>query len=272
MRFCLKEYLINLNKNDVKSHLTDHKGFPWRSNAFGLTIQAVRTRLNFLKHHVSNVNGTVEITGDFIMEKAKNAQEYIVRQRAALAKNPECGMSHYNLAVALLGLGKDEEAEASLHDAIEFSPTLAEAYVQLGGICLKRGDLEGCLQYNTMAVNTRAGFAEGYGNIGFVHMQQGNLDKAVPALEKAVRWNPKFIQAYATLANAYLAQGRIEKSIETNLKLLELDPQFAVAYNNLAIAYMEKGEFDLAIENADKALAMGYEVAPQIMAELQAHR
>ena len=206
------------------------------------------------------------------MEKARNVQEYIAIQRAALAKNPECGISHYNLAVALLGLEKDDEAEASLHDAIEYSPTLAEAYVQLGGICLKRGDLDGCLQYNTMAVNTRAGFAEGYGNIGFVHMQLGNIDKAIPALEKAVRWNPKFIQAYATLANAYLMSGMIEKSIETNLKLIELNPHFSVAYNNLAIVYMEKGDFSLAIENVDKAIALGYEVAPEILQELESYR
>ena len=206
------------------------------------------------------------------MKKAKNVQEYIAMQRAALARNPECGVSHYNLAVALLGLENYEEAEASLHDAIEYSPTLAEAYVQLGGICLKRGDLDGCLQYNTMAINSRAGFAEGYGNIGFVHMQMGNIDKAIPALEKAVRWNPKFIQAYATLANAYLAAGMIEKSIETNLKLIELNPQFSVAYNNLAIVYMEKGDFELAIENADKAVALGYDVAPQILEELSTYR
>jgi tetratricopeptide (TPR) repeat protein len=206
------------------------------------------------------------------MKKARNAQEFIAMQRAALAKNPECGVTHYNLAVALLGLGKDDEAEASFHDAVEYSPTLAEAYVQLGGLCLKRGDLEGCLEYNTMAVKTRAGFAEGHGNIGFVHMQLGNIDKAIPALEKAVRWNPNFIQAQATLANAYLAKGMLEESIATNLKVIELDPQFAVAYNNLGIAYMQQGDFDLAIENIDKAIALGYEVAPQIVEELNAYR
>ena len=37
------------------------------------------------------------------MEKAKNAEEFIAVQRSAIAQNPECGTSHYNLAVALLG-------------------------------------------------------------------------------------------------------------------------------------------------------------------------
>lgn len=206
------------------------------------------------------------------MEKAKNVEEYIAMQRAALSSNPDCGVTHYNLGVALLGQEKYDEAEGSFQDALEHSPTLAEAYVQLGGICLKRGDLEGCLQYNKMSVKSRAGFSEGYGNIGFVQLQLGDVDEAIWALEKAIRWNPNFLQAYTTLANAYVMKGQIEESIETSLKVIELEPSFAVAYNNLAIAYMEKGEFDLAIENVDKALSLGYDVAQQIQEELKTYR
>ena len=206
------------------------------------------------------------------MEKARNVDEYIQQQKAAIARNPECGNSHYNLAVALIGKKQYAEAQKELYEAIENSPNLAEAYVQLGGLCLQRGDLEGCLDWNKRSIHARAGFAEGHANIGFVHMQMGNVEEAIPSLEKAVRWNPKFLQAYATLANAYLMQGQLDESIETNLKVIGLEPSFPVAYNNLAIAYMEKGEFALAIENADKALELGYDVAPEILKELEAHR
>ena len=114
------------------------------------------------------------------MTKAKNVQEYIAHQRAAIATNPECGTSHYNLAIGLLGLKKYEEAEKELLTAVECSPNLAEAYVQLGGICLQRGDIEGCLKYNKMSVQARAGFSEGYGNIGFAQLQLGNFNLTLP--------------------------------------------------------------------------------------------
>ena len=107
------------------------------------------------------------------MALAKNAEEYIAKQRQALAMNPECGTTRYNLAVALLGQKKYDEAENELKEALDNSPTLAEAYVQLGGICLHRNDLDGCLAYNEKAVQARAGFSIGYGNIGFVHLQKG---------------------------------------------------------------------------------------------------
>ena len=189
-----------------------------------------------------------------------------------MASNPDCGTTHYNLAVALLGQKRYDEAEEQLHQALDCSPNLAEAYVQLGGIRLQRGDLDGCLDFNKKAVQARAGFAEGYGNIGFVLLQKGNVDEAIPALEKAVKFNSRFLQAYATLANAYLMKGLIAESIETNLKVLSMAPDFAIAHNNLAIAYLESGQPELALAYCDKATALGYNVAPEILKELEPYR
>ena len=52
------------------------------------------------------------------MPEAKNAEEYIAQQRAAIAQNPECGNSRYNLAVALIGQKKYDEAEKELFEAV----------------------------------------------------------------------------------------------------------------------------------------------------------
>ena len=95
------------------------------------------------------------------MTKSKSADEFIAQQRRAIAQNPECGNSHYNLAVALMGQKKYDEAEKHLYEAIENSQSLAEAYVALGGIALQRGDLDGCLAHNQAAVKARPGFSEG---------------------------------------------------------------------------------------------------------------
>ena len=40
------------------------------------------------------------------MAETKTVEEYILQQRAALASNPECGTTHYNLGVALLSQKK----------------------------------------------------------------------------------------------------------------------------------------------------------------------
>jgi len=205
------------------------------------------------------------------MNQAKNADEYIAMQRSALAGNAECGTSHYNLAVALMGKKEYEEAEHEFLEALDCSPTLAEAYVHLGGLRLKQNDLEGCLAYNQQSVKVRPGFSEGWGNIGFVLLQLGKVDEAITALEKATKFNFRFVQALTTLANAYLIKGRISESIETNLKVLELEGNFGVAHNNLTVAYLENNEPELAAGHCKKAVAAGYKVAPELLNELEAY-
>ncbi|MFH2098430.1 MAG: tetratricopeptide repeat protein, partial [Pseudomonadota bacterium] len=68
------------------------------------------------------------------MDKPKDVDEYIAEWRGAVAGNPECSNSRYNLAVGLIGKGLLDEAVEELQAAIDISPQLAEAYVQLGGI------------------------------------------------------------------------------------------------------------------------------------------
>jgi tetratricopeptide (TPR) repeat protein len=206
------------------------------------------------------------------MEKAANAEAFIDKQKKAIASNPDCGTSHYNLGVALLGQGKIEEAEQSFYTAIECSPGLAEAYVQVGGICLKRGDMDGLPGLEPTGRQSQARFFRRLGQHRVCPAPKGDVEGAIKALEKATAFNFRFIQAFATLANAYLMNGQVKESIETNLKALKLSPDFAVAHNNLAIAYLEDGQPALALEHADKAKELGYEVAPEILKELEPHR
>ncbi|MBF0204291.1 MAG: tetratricopeptide repeat protein [Desulfamplus sp.] len=214
--------------------------------------------------------------------KPRTSDEYIEMMRAQLKGNSECGTTHYNLAVALMGKQEYDAAEKALHDAVDCSPSLAEAYVLLGGICLQRNDLEGCLRYNKYATKARAGFAEGYANIGFVLLQlidgkdakddEEKLDLAIKNLGKAIIHNSKFVQAYTTLGNAYLMKGLLDESIKANLEAVKIQPQFPIAHNNLAVAYLEKKEYDKALFHCDKAESLGFQVADAMKQELALHR
>ncbi len=215
-------------------------------------------------------------------QKPSDSDEYIAQLKSQITDNTECGNNHYNLAVALMGKQEYDEAEKALHDAVECSPNLAEAYVLLGGICLQRGDIEGCLRYNRYAVKARAGFAEGYGNIGFVLLQlvdgknpeedQEKIDSAIKNLRKAVVHNAKFVQAFTTLGNAYYMKGLLDEGIKANLEAVKIQPEFPIAHNNLCVGYLEKKDYEKAIEHCDIAISLGYEVAEELKAELAPHR
>ncbi|THB73035.1 MAG: tetratricopeptide repeat protein [Desulfobacteraceae bacterium] len=211
-----------------------------------------------------------------------NVDDHIAQLRLQLSGNPDCGTSLYNLGVALMGKQEYAEAEKVLHDAIDKSPTLAEAYVLLGGLCLQRGDLEGCYRYNQRATKARAGFAEGYGNMAFVLLQlcdgkdpkedEEKSDKAIKFLKKAIIHNKHFVQAYATLGTAYYMKGLIEEGIKANLEAIAIQPEFPIAHNNLAVAYLELEDFENAIKHCDEAQRLGYQVDPKLLEELAPHR
>ena len=211
-----------------------------------------------------------------------NVDAQIAGLRQQLSQNAECGTTHYNLAVALMGKQEYAEAEDVLHDAVDCSPSLAEAYVLLGGICLQRNDLEGCFRYNQRATKARAGFAEGFGNMAFVLLQlvdgkdakadEEKVDKAIKNLRKAIVHNKHFIQAYATLGTAYFMKGLFREGVKANQEALVVEPNFPIAHNNLAVAYLELEEYDNAIKHCDEAVRLGFDVAPQLLEELAPHR
>ena len=100
----------------------------------------------------------------------------------------------------------------------------------------------------------------------------GNVDDAIVSLKRATHFNFRYVQAFASLATAHLMKGEVEESIDASQQALKIEPDFPIAHNNLGIAYMERGDFAKAIEHIDRAAALGYDVAPQILDELKPYR
>ena len=72
-------------------------------------------------------------------QRYDDIDEYIADLKMEIAANEQCANHHYNLGLALLSKRDFVGAEEALLNAVRNSPHLAEAYVQLGGICLERG-------------------------------------------------------------------------------------------------------------------------------------
>ncbi|MGN0008465.1 MAG: tetratricopeptide repeat protein [Desulfovibrionaceae bacterium] len=205
-------------------------------------------------------------------DRYDDIDEYIADLKAEIAQNEQCATHHYNLGLALLSKRDFMAAEESFLEAVRNSPHLAEAYVQLGGICLKRNDLEGCLRYNEEAANCRAKFPVPQANIGFVYIQMGKPEKALVHLRKALKWDPEFLQAKTGVATAQFMLNDLKGCEETCLAIIKQEPNFAPAWNNLALAYFEEQEYAKAIEACDKARELGFDVPQGFLDELAPHR
>lgn len=202
-------------------------------------------------------------------ERYDDLDEYIADLKAEIAQNDQCATHYYNLGLALLTKRDFMAAEEAFLEAVRNSPHLAEAYVQLGGICLERGDLDGCLRYNEEASNCRAKFPVPLSNIAFVHLQRGEPDKAIAVLRKALKWDPKFVQAQNALATALYMKGEYAACEQACRDAVKLEPGFAPAWNNLALALFELERFAEAEKAVSKARELGFDVPEGFMEELR---
>jgi len=201
---------------------------------------------------------------------AENIDDYIAGLEEKLDKNDQCATSHYNLGVAYLSKRRFDDAKTSFLRAAERSPAMAEAYVQLGGLAMNDGDIEGCLRMNQAALKARARFAVPHANIGFCLLQMGQVEDAIKALRQAVKFDSKFVQAYGTLGSALYMAGEVDESMEMSKKAIELHPKFGPAWNNLALVYLEKGDAAQAMNCVKQAKESNYDVHPGLIAEIEA--
>ena len=70
------------------------------------------------------------------------------------------------------------------------------------------------------------------------------------------------------LGGVYFQKGEFEAAIRENLQALELNPNFALAHNNLIHAYRAVGDDESAKTHCEKALELGFQVNPELAAEL----
>lgn len=202
------------------------------------------------------------------MQKFDNIEDYIADLKSKLSKNEGCGNTWYNLGVAYLSKREFMDAERAFLSSVSHSPKLAEGYVQLGGIALQRGDLDGCLNYNIQATKERPFFSVPWGNIGYVMMEKGEFDKAISSFKRALKYDPNFVQALATMGSAYIAIDDIEEAEKVLDKAISIQPMFGPAWNNLAIIYASREEWAKADEAVKKAEESHFDVKEDLKKQI----
>ncbi|EGJ49707.1 tetratricopeptide repeat protein [Desulfocurvibacter africanus] len=205
------------------------------------------------------------------MSNTAKVDAYIAEQMNKLQDNPQCANTHYNLGMGFLTKRMFKEAEESFLKAVDCSSKLVEAYVQLGGIAMQRGDLEGCLHYNEIAAKNMPLFPVPYANMGFVHMQRGNVDEAIKAFKQAIKKDANFVQAIASLGGALYMKGDLDESEGYSKRALEIEANFGPALNNLALVELERGNHAKAREYVEQARKTGFEPPEGLLKELEAH-
>jgi tetratricopeptide (TPR) repeat protein len=165
----------------------------------------------------------------------------IEQAREAARIMPESSIIVHNLVEIYTEADMYEEAEKAVEDLIELSPESARAYVDLGVLRLKRGDLEGAKEAAEKAQSISPDLDYNYYLFGIIAWDENDLDTARVNLKKAVEMNPRSYVFLYRLGALYRMQGELDQAIEELKKATELRPDYIAAHDELAMCYLEKG-------------------------------
>lgn len=183
-------------------------------------------------------------------------QEAIVHLRRAISLKPKDAKARSNLGIALVNLGNTKEAIPQLQQALALNPSDALAHENLGFALLNQGDLSGAILHLGRAVQLKPDYAVAYRNLGIAVGSQGNLGRAIGYFQKAIALEPNDVEARYNLGVADASMGKIAEAIAEYRKVLALEPRHADAENNLGAMLASEGKLDEGIKHLENALRL----------------
>ncbi len=188
-----------------------------------------------------------------------NAQDYktavdLVRKSLALHDNNPT--AHNTLGLALIALGRPEEAVASYRKAIALDPRNPDAYNNLTIVLMDQGRTEDAVQLCRQAIASKPDSFLTYYNLGVGLQRLSKTVEAIDAFKKAISFLPAFPEAYCNLGLAYMMLGKREEAIAAYQKALEIRPNFPEALNNLGQPLNELGRLEESTEAYRKSAAL----------------
>jgi protein O-mannosyl-transferase len=178
------------------------------------------------------------------------ANIYIQRQQFAKAlamaeKGLAADRSQPNLhtvqGVALMQLGRTDEAQKVFFEVHQLLPNDELVLHYLGVIALQRRELEKAVVYFQKALKILPGYADAHNNLAAAYVEMGRLNEALPHLEQAARLNARDPMAHTNLGAVLAGLGRIPEARSHLQQALALVPNFPAALAELA-----------ALENAQR--------------------
>lgn len=175
--------------------------------------------------------------------KPELAQQALARLDQLAEEAPDLAEIAYNQGVAYQILGDEDMARKRYLRATDIDPTLGAAWLNLGGIAERDGDLSRALQAY------RAGLRDApddpdliVGLIGVLR-KMGRSDQAIAEAKKALARNANNINVYNNLGQVYIEQGNLELAQFVYQKALNDIPgadQNALIHANLGQVFLLK--------------------------------
>jgi tetratricopeptide (TPR) repeat protein len=205
--------------------------------------------------------------------------------RKAIRLNPDCGLAHFILSLALIEKGTEsgnetllDEAVREYREALRAGPALAVAdryppvqfLAATKYLALSERDstfIDDAVRELREAIRVKQGYAPSHVILGGIYYHlKGKKGPAIREMREALQLDPDYLEAHRWLGGIYVQElkrkgGRgddetIALAIEQYRQVLRIDPEDDEAHRNLAWLYRYRGRFEVSFAEATRALTL----------------
>ena len=174
--------------------------------------------------------------------------------KRALELNPNDSHTHGIRALALMAMGKREEAFASMQRFKELDPGyFPGSLMRIGILHYWAGEYDQAIQQIRMINDMAPNFANPYVWLGCSYMEKKDYTRATNALLKGVDLSGRAPVALANLGICYARSGKTKQAEEILAELLQASQKQYIPEFNMACLYGALGRKDEAFEWLEKS-------------------
>jgi serine/threonine-protein kinase len=183
-------------------------------------------------------------------------EDAVLLLTAAQKRFPEDFWLNFQLAAALYGAQRYDDAAGFYRAALARRPLTLAAHTNLGNALNKAGRLvEGMDQYKE-ALRLDPNYTMAYYNLGIALTKLGRPDEATDYFGKAGRLDPKDPDAPFQTGMCLQDLGQLDEAMAAYRRVIHLDAKYAAAHHNLAMCLRDSGHTEEAIAEFREAVQL----------------
>ena len=162
--------------------------------------------------------------------------------------------TYNSMGVALVRMGKEQEAMVQWEQALRINPDYTEAHYNLGIILGQAGRVQEAIGHFEQALRVKPDDAEMNCQLGLAMGQAGRVQEAIRHIEQALRSKPDYAEAHYNLGVALVRVGRVQEAMAHWEQALQINPDYAQAHYNLGVGLEQAGKLREAVQHYEQAL------------------
>ncbi len=179
----------------------------------------------------------------------------MVFQRA-VDVTPTSHFAHDSLGYTLVEMGRLEEGEAHIQQAVKLKPSHARYCSHWGRVLLLLGHPEAALELQDQAIQVKRDEASFHNHRALALLALKRIPEAETAFQEALRLQPRYAEGQGNYGQLLFQLGRVEEALPHCQAAVLESPDTGWMWYNLGMAYAEQGRYVEAEPCVRRALAL----------------